>query len=112
MPVKTSTRERIIQVWAHQRVVDGAYGVGRFLGLPVIMAETKVDAKKKEVVEICLPRQWRLYQMFIAQLWGVCYLDLPMKYEALNHVYPLLNVHPVGDYLSKDGIMDRFLKTL
>lgn len=24
-PVKTSTWERIIQVWAHRRVIDGAY---------------------------------------------------------------------------------------
>ncbi|MEX2608205.1 MAG: hypothetical protein WD708_12755 [Kiritimatiellia bacterium] len=112
IPVKTSTRERIIQVWAHQRVVDGAYGVGRFLGLPCIMAETKVDSRKKEVVEICLPNQWRLYQLFIAQLWGVCYLDLPAKYEALNHVYPLLRIKTAGDFLEKDGILETFLKSI
>lgn len=112
IPVKTSTRERIIQVWAHQRVVDGAYGVGRFLGLPCIMAETKVDSKNREVVEICLPNQWRLYQMFIAQLWGVCYLDLPEKYEALNHVYPLIKIKTVGDFLEKDGILDTFLHSI
>ena len=61
LPVKTSTRERIIQVWAHQRVLDGVYGVGRFLAMPIILTETKLDSKKLEVVEICLPWQWRLY---------------------------------------------------
>ena len=43
LPIKISTRERIIQVWAHQRVLDGAYGTGRFLGTPVILTETKTD---------------------------------------------------------------------
>ena len=37
LPVKTSTRERIIQVWAHQRVLDGVYGAGRFLAMPIIL---------------------------------------------------------------------------
>jgi hypothetical protein len=55
LPVKTSTRERIIQVWAHQRVLDGVYGVGRFLAIPFILTETKLDAIKREVSEICLP---------------------------------------------------------
>ena len=31
VPVKTSTRERVIQVWAHQRVLDGVYGTLRRL---------------------------------------------------------------------------------
>lgn len=40
LPVKTSTRERVIQAWAHQRVLDGVYGVGRFKGVLVALAET------------------------------------------------------------------------
>ncbi len=44
LPIKTSTRERVIQVWAHQRVLDGVYGTGRFIGTPVILAETKTDS--------------------------------------------------------------------
>jgi hypothetical protein len=57
VPVKTSTRERVIQVWAHQRVLDGVYGSGRFIGLLTCLAETKLDRKTKEVIEICLPDQ-------------------------------------------------------
>jgi len=45
VPVKTSTRERAIQVWAHQRVIDGVFGMSRVLGTPVLMAETKTDSK-------------------------------------------------------------------
>jgi hypothetical protein len=39
LPVKVSTRERVIQVWAHQRVLDGVYDTGRFLGTPVILGQ-------------------------------------------------------------------------
>jgi hypothetical protein len=98
MPVKTSTRERVIQVWAHQRVLDGVYGTGRFLGTPVILAETKTDRKKREVIEICLPDQWRIYQMHIAQLKRIYYLDVPTTYEKLNEVFPPLSVKPFGHF--------------
>lgn len=46
LPVKTSTRERIIQVRAHQGVLDGVCGAGRFLAMPLILTETKLDSKK------------------------------------------------------------------
>jgi hypothetical protein len=98
LPIKTSTRERVIQVWAHQRVLDGVYGTGRFLGTPVILTETKTDKKKREVVEICLPDQWRIYQMHIAQLKRIYYLDIPDAYDKLNKVFPPLNVRPFGDF--------------
>lgn len=98
LPVKTSTRERVIQVWAHQRVLDGVYGTGRFLGTPVILAETKTDKRKKEVIEICLPDQWRIYQMHIAQLKRIYYLDVPASYDKLNSVFPPLSVKSFGHF--------------
>jgi len=98
LPIKTSTRERVIQVWAHQRVLDGVYGTGRFIGTPVILTETKTDKKKREVIEICLPAQWRLYQLHIAQLKRVYYLDLPAPYESLNKGKPTLAVREFGEF--------------
>ncbi|ALA44663.1 hypothetical protein ABE82_25645 [Paenibacillus peoriae] len=98
LPVKTSTRERVIQVWAHQRVLDGVYGTGRFLGMLVCLSETKTDQKKLEVTDICLPEQWRAYQLFIAQMYRIYYLDAPTKYLALNNVFPPINVRPLGEY--------------
>lgn len=98
LPVKTSTRERVIQVWAHQRVLDGVYGNGRFLGILVSLSETKVDQKSLEVVEICLPEQWRIYQMFIAQMKRIYYLDLPHKYHELQNVFPPIPVYPFGEF--------------
>jgi hypothetical protein len=84
VPVKTSTRERIIQVWAHQRVIDGVLGQDEYLGTPVFLTETKLDKEKKEVVEICLPDQWQLYQGHIAKLSRIYYLDLPEPYANLS----------------------------
>ena len=43
MPVKISTRERSIMLWAHQKLIDGVYGSERFIGTPVIMSETKTS---------------------------------------------------------------------
>jgi hypothetical protein len=111
LPVKTSTRERIIQVWAHQRVLDGVYGVGRFLAMPVILTETKLDSKNLEVVEICLPWQWRLYQMHVANLWNVCYLDAPNAYLELDTKFPRIGVSTLGDLLKKDGRLDDLLQS-
>jgi len=98
LPIKTSTRERVIQVWAHQRVLDGVYGTGRFLGTPVILAETKTDFETKKVVEICLPDQWLIYQMHIAQLKRVYYLDVPVPYARLTGTFPRLYVKAFGDF--------------
>lgn len=106
LPIKISTRERVIQVWAHQRVLDGVYGTGRFLGTPVILTETKTDQKKKEVIEICLPDQWRIYQMHIAQLKRIYYLDVPVSYDKLNAVFPPLNVKAFGHFFFElDNLM-------
>lgn len=98
LPIKTSTRERVIQVWAHQRVLDGVFGTGRFLGTPVILAETKTDSVKREVIEICLPDQWRIYQMHIAQLKRIYYLDVPATYLKLNDVFPPITVKSFGHF--------------
>lgn len=100
LPVKTSTRERVVQVWAHQRLLDGVYGTGRFLGTLVCMTETKLDREKLEVVEICLPSQWRLYQMYIAQLTRIYYLDLPDPYRQLGNEFPRIHVRPLGEFFA------------
>jgi hypothetical protein len=98
VPVKTSTRERAIMLWAHQKLVDGAYGVGRFMGTPVLLAETKTDAEKKEVVEICLADQWRVYQLYISRLKRIYYLDLPEAYRLLNSEFPPIHVKPFAEF--------------
>lgn len=101
LPVKLSTRERVIQVWAHQRVLDGVYGVNRFRGVLVCMTETNFKREEGAVVEICLPDQWTIYQMFIAQLTRVYYLDPPTIYRQLRTKYPFINVASFGTFFAE-----------
>lgn len=106
LPIKTSTRERVVQVWAHQRVLDGMHGVARFKGVLVAMAETNKQ-KDKTVVEVCLPNQWIAYQMYISQMFRVYYLDLPEKYNTLKDKYPFLQVKPFGDFFGEIEKIER-----
>lgn len=99
VPIKTSSRERSIMLWAHQKLIDGVYGVERFMGTPVMLAETKLDKASREVIEICLPEQWRMYQLYIARLKRIYYLDIPAAYARLNAEFPPLEVRPFGDFL-------------
>lgn len=93
IPVKTSTRERVVQVWAQQRVLDGAYGVGRFYCLLTCIGETELIKKNHSlsVNEVCVPGQWQIYQLYIAQLKRVYYLDMPEKYSELNNMFPKIH---------------------
>jgi hypothetical protein len=100
LPVKISTRERVVQVWAHQRVLDGVYGVGRFQGILVVITETNL-VRGGRVTEVCLPDQWKVYQMFISQLKRVYYLDLPAKYASLSKIYPFLQVKSFAEFFAE-----------
>lgn len=102
VPIKTSTRERVIQVWAHQRVLDGVYGMGRIIGMMVCLSESKLDRSNLKVTEICLPDQWKLYQMFISNMKYAFYLDIPDRYKSLNNEFPKIRVKEFGEFFSED----------
>lgn len=88
LPVKMSTRERAVQAWSHQRLLDGAFGEGVFVGKMVLFSETKLDSRNFEVVEICVPDQWLLYQQFLARFETIYYFDPPDRYVTLSEQYP------------------------
>jgi len=94
LPIKLSTRERSIQAWAHQRVLEGIHGHGTYRGVMVVQTETNFISKNMSVVEVCLPDQWRLYQMYISQMSRIYYLDLPQKYGDLPMKHPHIQVKP------------------
>jgi hypothetical protein len=100
MPVKTSTRERVVQAWAHQRVLEGMLGAGRYKGVLVVLTETNKQ-KDVSVVEVCLPGQWRAYQMYIAPMFRVYYLDLPKAYEPLRDKYPFIQIWPFSRFFGE-----------
>jgi hypothetical protein len=100
LPIKLSTRERVVQVWAHQKLLDGMHGANRFKGVLICLTETNKQ-KNVSVVEVCLPNQWRAYQMYIAQLDRVYYLDLPQKYANLRNTYPHIQVWPLSTFFAE-----------
>lgn len=101
VPIKSTTRERVIQVWAHQRILDSVYGSGRFRGILVVASETKLDSRRKEVIEICLPSQWRIYQLHIAEMKRIYYLDPPQVYLNLNELFPFLKVKSFAEFFKE-----------
>lgn len=96
VPAKFSSRDRSVQVWAQQRLIDGAYGVGRFHCLLTCCNET--DYNNGKVTEVCVSGQWRNYQLYIAQILRAYYLDLPNAYANLSTSYPPIHAKIFGEF--------------
>jgi len=96
--VKNSTRERASEIWAHQRILDKAFGDNTYTGLFIGLCETKLDHKINEVTEICVPDQWRAYQQFLSTLHTIYYVDVPRAYKNLNQKPPYIVVKQIGDF--------------
>lgn len=102
MAVKMSTRERIVQAWAHQALLNSAFGSGRFRGLMVLFGETKLDSRSLEVVEICVPDQWLAYQALLAPMERIYYFDPPERYRQLAREYPdLVSLQPFAEFFTR-----------
>lgn len=95
--VKNSTRERAVEIWAHQRILDKAFGENSYTGVFIGLSETKLDHKSNEVTEICVPEQWRAYQHFIASLYAIYYVDIPHAYKELHKKPPYIPIKNIGD---------------
>ena len=98
LPVKMSTRERIVQAWAHQRILDSAFGNGAYRGVMVLFSETKLDSRTLDVVEICVPSQWLIYQTLLAKMACIYYFDMPVRYRELTSAHPqTIDIKPISD---------------
>lgn len=107
LPVKMSTRERVVQAWAHQRLLDSAFGENSYKGIMVLFSETKLDNKKLEVVEICVPDQWLAYQMLLSKMERIYYFDVPTRYADLAKKYPdIMPIKIFGDFfIEKEAVL-------
>jgi hypothetical protein len=104
LQMKLSTRERAIEAWAHQRIIDGLFGVDTYKGILVIMAET--NRRAMSVTEVCVPRQWGIYQKHIAKLHRIYYLDIPVRTANLHMEEPYIQVKHLSELLfEKDRIL-------
>ena len=101
LPIKMSTRERIVQAWAHQRMLDTAFGKERYRGIMVLFSETKLDSRTLDVVEICVPSQWLTYQALLAKMDCIYYFDMPNRYRELTSEHPeTIQIKPISDLLT------------
>ncbi|MBI4190330.1 MAG: hypothetical protein HY525_07295 [Betaproteobacteria bacterium] len=102
LPVKMSTRERVVQAWAHQRLLDAAYGNGVYRGIMVLFSETKLDSRSLEVVEICVPDQWLAYQALLAHMDRIYYFDVPVRYQELTEQFPdVIAIKQFGEFFNE-----------
>ena len=109
LAVKLSTRERVVQAWAHQRILDAAHGVGTYTGIMVLFGETKLASKSLEVVEVCVPDQWLVYQSFLSRMERIYYFDMPQRYAALAAKHPaLIQIRQFARFFTeKDQVLGR-----
>ncbi|MFC1834156.1 hypothetical protein ACFL2Q_05405 [Thermodesulfobacteriota bacterium] len=87
-PCKITTRERIVQVFAHQRLLDSVFGEGTYPSVLTCVSETQLDKKKGKVKEICVPIQVEIFQKYLAKLEGLYYLDPPAVYVEAGFAKP------------------------
>jgi len=100
LPIKTSTRERAVQAWVHQLVLERIFGTGQYRGILVVAAETKQDSRTGEVIEICVPKQLQMFQSRVAEITRIYYLDPPQPYLALANEFPRVEVRSFGSVLA------------
>ena len=72
-----------------------------FKGILACLTETKLGHAKKEVIEICVPKQWTLYQLFIAPMHRIYYFDVPVKYAQLATGDPPMTVLPFARFFDE-----------
>jgi len=95
IPLKITTRERIVQPFAHQRILDAAFGEGHYQSLIVCISETQLAEKTKSVNQVCVPGTIKLFQKHLAHISGLYYCDLPQRYIA-EDMTRIINVRSVG----------------
>jgi hypothetical protein len=81
IPLKITTRERIVQAYAHQRILDSSYP-DKYESFLACISETQLDTKTTSVNQICVPGTIKLYQRFLGELSALYYADIPQRYLA------------------------------
>jgi hypothetical protein len=112
VPVKISTRERVVQAWAHHRILEKVYGAGQFKGFLTVFAETKLDLQTREVTEICVPDQWLAYQTHLSVLDRIYYFDVPQRYIELAKKFPIIKLKQFGQFfVEKEEVLQHLPHT-
>jgi hypothetical protein len=99
VPTKLTTRERIVQAFVHQRILETS-DPGGYISVLCASSENNVLAKKgttaprspaqSQLTDTLVPKTIALYQKYVAELGGLYYLDPPQPY--IDRVYDGLPV--------------------
>jgi len=100
IPAKITTRERIVQPYAHQRILDSVFGSERYKSILLCVSETQRDDDNQLVNDICVPGTVKLYQAHLSSLSGIYYLDPPTRYCAPD-ITELVAVSDYGQLLTQ-----------
>ena len=102
IPLKITTRERIVQPFAHQRILDSAFGDGRYSSFLTCVSETQLDHKTQSVKQVCVPGTVKLFQRHLGQINGLYYCDVPQRYAA-DDMVAVLPVKEIGEIFRDFG---------
>lgn len=97
IPLKITTRERIVQPFAHQRILDSAFGINIFKSLLVCISETQLDKNNNSIKQICVPGTIKLFQKYLSSLSGIYYCDIPQRYSYID-IQRMIPVKSVGEF--------------
>ncbi len=81
VPLKITTRERIVQPFAHQRILDSAYP-GKYRSFLACISEVQMDKKSNSVKQVCVPGTIKLFQKYLGNMAGIYYCDVPQRYAS------------------------------
>lgn len=101
IPAKITTRERIVQPFAHQRILDSVFPIGSYQSVLLCVSETQRDSKTEFVKDICVPGTIRLFQAHLSKLNAIYYLDPPLRYMEKD-ITDLLKVSDYGQFFRED----------
>lgn len=95
IPLKITTRERIVQPFAHQRILDSFFGKDQYKSYIMCISETQQDMRYAKVNHICVPGTIILYQKYLADIDGISYCDLPERYSK-EDLAKVINISYIG----------------
>jgi hypothetical protein len=96
MPLKITTRERVVQPFAHQRILQSSFP-DKYHSFLCCISETQLDKKTATVKQICVPGTIKLFQKFLSHIDGLYYCDIPARYSlpSLTRYIPVKRVGEV-----------------
>jgi hypothetical protein len=80
VPLKITTRERVVQPFAHQRILQSSFP-DKYHSFLCCISETQLDKKTATVKQICVPGTIKLFQKFLSRIDGLYYCDIPARYS-------------------------------